>query len=107
MDEMRQSVREEGAPEEVRHIMVPAHCCSLLAVDPYRSSSVNPISFTLSLFRDLISNANLMRIVKACLFLPVLLLAVASAQNPVDQVIAEALKPSPLETNLQKLTDQI
>jgi len=35
------------------------------------------------------------------------LLAVASAQNPVDQVIAEALKPSPLETNLRKLTDEI
>jgi hypothetical protein len=36
-----------------------------------------------------------------------LLLAVASAQNPVDQVITEALKPSPLESNLQRLTDQI
>ena len=35
------------------------------------------------------------------------LLAVASAQNPVDQVIAEALKPSPLETNLRRLTDEI
>ena len=48
-----------------------------------------------------------MRTVKVCLFLPLLLLAVASAQNPVDQVIAEALKPSPLESNLQHLTDQI
>src|SRR5580700_12174009 len=48
-----------------------------------------------------------MRIVKACLLLPVFLLAVASAQNPVDQVIAEALKASPLEKNLQQLTDQI
>ncbi len=48
-----------------------------------------------------------MRITKACLFLPVFLFAVAFAQNPVDQVIAEALKPSPLETNLQRLTDQI
>jgi hypothetical protein len=36
-----------------------------------------------------------------------LLIAMASAQNPVDQVIAEALKPSPLETNLRKLTDEI
>jgi hypothetical protein len=35
------------------------------------------------------------------------LLAVASAQNPADQVIAEALKPSPLEANLRKLTDEI
>jgi carboxypeptidase Q len=48
-----------------------------------------------------------MRSVKTFLFLPLFLLAVASAQNPVDQVIAEALKPSPLETNLRKLTDEI
>lgn len=48
-----------------------------------------------------------MRSVKTFLFLPIILLAVASAQDPVDQVIAEALKPSPLETNLQKLTDEI
>src|ERR1700733_9495333 len=48
-----------------------------------------------------------MRIVKTFLFLPMFLLAVASAQNPVDQVIAEALKPSPRETNLRKLTDEI
>jgi carboxypeptidase Q len=41
------------------------------------------------------------------LSLPMFLLAVASAQNPVDQVIAEALKPSPLESNLRKLTDEI
>lgn len=44
---------------------------------------------------------------KLCLFLPVFLVVMAFAQNPVDQVIAEALKPSPLETNLQRLTDQI
>ena len=48
-----------------------------------------------------------MRIVEACLLLALSLVAVASAQNPVDQVIAEALKPSPLEKNLQQLTDQI
>ncbi|MGA8492622.1 MAG: M20/M25/M40 family metallo-hydrolase [Terriglobales bacterium] len=29
------------------------------------------------------------------------------AQNPVDAVITEALKPSPLEANLERLTDQI
>jgi carboxypeptidase Q len=40
-------------------------------------------------------------------FLLVCLVAMASGQNPVDQVIAEALKPSPLETNLERLTDQI
>jgi carboxypeptidase Q len=48
-----------------------------------------------------------MRIAKVCLFLPVFLVAMASAQNPADQIITEALKPSPLETNLQRLTDQI
>ena len=48
-----------------------------------------------------------MRTAKLCLFLPLLLVAIASAQNPVDQVIAEALKPSPLESNLQRLTDEI
>jgi hypothetical protein len=64
-------------------------------------------SFALSLFCDLISNSNPMRIVQLCLFLSVFLMALASAQNPVDQVIAEALKPSPLEKNLQQLTDQI
>jgi len=48
-----------------------------------------------------------MRFVRTFLFLPMFLLAVASAQNPVDQVIAEALKPSPLETNLRRLTDEI
>jgi carboxypeptidase Q len=61
----------------------------------------------LSLFRDLISNSNLMRTVKTFLFVTMFLLAVASAQNPADQVIAEALKPSPLEANLRKLTDEI
>lgn len=47
-----------------------------------------------------------MRILKAC-FLPLFAVVIASAQNPVDQVIAEALKPSPLESNLQHLTDEI
>jgi len=48
-----------------------------------------------------------MRTAKFYVFLPVLLVLIASAQNPVDQVIAEALKPSPLEANLQRLTDEI
>jgi hypothetical protein len=48
-----------------------------------------------------------MRIVKMYLFLFVFTAAIASAQNPVDQVIAEALKPSPLEANLRRLTDEI
>jgi carboxypeptidase Q len=48
-----------------------------------------------------------MRIVKVSVFLAAFLFSVASAQNSADQVIAEALKPSPLESNLQQLTDQI
>src|SRR3984957_4841387 len=48
-----------------------------------------------------------MRTARLCLFLLVCLVAMASGQNPVDQVIAEALKPSPLEKNLQQLTDEI
>ena len=40
------------------------------------------------------------------LLLPILLCA-AFAQNATDRVITEAQKPSPLETNLQQLTDQI
>src|ERR1700733_6773109 len=48
-----------------------------------------------------------MRTARLCLFLLVCLVAMASGQNPVDQVIAEALKPSPLETTLERLTDQI
>jgi carboxypeptidase Q len=48
-----------------------------------------------------------MRTVKVCLFLFVFAVVIALAQNPVDRVIAEALKPSPLETNLRRLTDEI
>src|SRR6202140_105506 len=48
-----------------------------------------------------------MRSVKTFLFLPVFLLTVASAQNPVDQVIAQTLKPRPLESNLQGLSQEI
>jgi carboxypeptidase Q len=48
-----------------------------------------------------------MRIAKVFAFLSAFLFSVALAQNPADQVIAEALKPSPLETNLQRLTDEI
>src|SRR5713101_7834937 len=39
--------------------------------------------------------------------LPILLLCAAFAQDPTDRVIAEAQKPSTLETNLQQPTDQI
>jgi carboxypeptidase Q len=102
-----QGVREEQAPKEVRHVVVPTHGCSLLAAEPMLAGHQSQDSFALSLFHDLISNSNPMRIVQTCLLLSVFLLAAASAQNPVDQVIAEALKPSPLEKNLQQLTDQI
>jgi|SRR5579863_944236 len=63
--------------------------------------------FALSLSYNLISNSYLMRIAKVYLFLPVVLVAMALGQNPVDGIIAEALKPSPLETNLRRLTDEI
>ncbi len=43
----------------------------------------------------------------ATLFLLPILLCAAFAQNATDRVIAEAQKPSALETNLQQLTDQI
>lgn len=42
-----------------------------------------------------------------CLFLPIVLLAAAFAQDSIDRITAEAQKPSSLETNLQQLTDQI
>jgi carboxypeptidase Q len=48
-----------------------------------------------------------MRIIKICTLLPILLAALALAQTPADQIIAEALKPSPLESNLRILTDEI
>jgi hypothetical protein len=48
-----------------------------------------------------------MRIVKQYFLLTVFLISMAAAQNPTEQVIAEALKPSPLESNLQHLTDDI
>ena len=34
-------------------------------------------------------------------------LCAAFAQDPADRVITEALKPSPLETNLRRLTDEV
>ena len=44
---------------------------------------------------------------KICLFLPAVLLCAAFAQDPSDRLIGEALKPSWLETNLRRLTDEI
>ncbi len=46
-----------------------------------------------------------MRTAKICSFL--LIVTAVFAQQPGDKVIAEALKPSPLETNLRRLTDEI
>jgi carboxypeptidase Q len=46
-----------------------------------------------------------MRIAKICCFL--LAVTAVFAQQPGDEVIAEALKPSSLETNLRRLTDEI
>lgn len=48
-----------------------------------------------------------MRTTWLSLLLSSLLLSVAVAQNSSDQVLAEALKPSPLETNLHRLTDEV
>jgi carboxypeptidase Q len=48
-----------------------------------------------------------MRTVWLYLLLLGLLLSVAVAQNSSDQVLAEALKPSRLETNLHRLTDEV
>jgi|SRR5262245_54128179 len=48
-----------------------------------------------------------MRKVILCWAVSNLLLGAAFAQGPADRVIAEALKPSPLENNLQRLTDGI
>ncbi len=60
-----------------------------------------------ALFFDFISNAGLMRRIKTCLLLAAVLASSAFAQDPADRVISEALKPSSLETNLRRLTDQI
>jgi carboxypeptidase Q len=46
-----------------------------------------------------------MRTAKICCLL--LIVTAAFAQQPGDKIIAEALKPSPLETNLRRLTDEI
>jgi len=46
-----------------------------------------------------------MRTAKICCLL--LAVTAAFAQQPGEKVIAEALKPSPLETNLRRLTDEI
>ena len=48
-----------------------------------------------------------MRTAKLWLSVPALLFSVALAQNSSDQIIGEALKPSPLEANLHRLTDEI
>jgi carboxypeptidase Q len=44
---------------------------------------------------------------KCCLVLLSVLIAPAFAQSAADQIITAALKPSPLESNLERLTDQI
>ncbi|MGB7585323.1 MAG: M20/M25/M40 family metallo-hydrolase [Terriglobales bacterium] len=46
-----------------------------------------------------------MRTAKICCLL--LIVTAAFAQQPGDKIIAEALKPSPIETNLERLTDEI
>jgi len=48
-----------------------------------------------------------MRAAKLHLLLPLVLVGVTFGQAPIDRVISEALKPSSIEANLEKLTDQI
>jgi carboxypeptidase Q len=48
-----------------------------------------------------------MRTVKLCLLLPAVLVCAVFAQDSSDRIIAEALRPSPLESNLHRLTDEI
>ena len=43
----------------------------------------------------------------AWLGLPLFALALFAADNSTDRLIQEALKPSPLENNLRRLTDEI
>src|SRR5213075_2640674 len=43
----------------------------------------------------------------AWLGLPIFAFASFATDNPSDRLIQEALKPSPLETNLRRLTDEI
>ena len=64
-----------------------------------------------ALFQNFISNAAHMRTVKALLCAHILVLICLAASTPPDndanQVIQAALQPSPLENNLQRLTDEI
>ncbi|MBZ5720046.1 MAG: M20/M25/M40 family metallo-hydrolase [Acidobacteriia bacterium] len=48
-----------------------------------------------------------MRRTRLGLFLPVVLLCTAVAQNSTEGLINEALKPSPIAVNLQRLTDEV
>src|ERR1051326_8436056 len=64
-------------------------------------------SIPLSIFGFLVSNQQPMSKVLPCLMFIVLSLTPAFAQDPVNRIIDEALKPSSLDTNLAHLTDQI
>ena len=48
-----------------------------------------------------------MRTIKLCVLVHIWLAAVVFAQTPSDRIIAEALKPSSLNDNLEQLTDRI
>ena len=64
-------------------------------------------SFALPLFSIFISNSVSMRTARIFVVSLFLLAGSALAQSPADRVIAEALKPSTLDSNLQRLTDQV
>lgn len=63
--------------------------------------------FSLLVFAVFISNADAMRRTRVCCLAFFFLLSPVFAQTRTDRVIAEALKPSSLEANLEHLTDQI
>ena len=64
-------------------------------------------STLVAIFAIFISNSSIMPKRIMFLFLPLLALASALAQSPADRLISEALKPSTLENNLHRLTDEI
>src|ERR1043166_4406107 len=61
----------------------------------------------LSLSFNFISNAPAMLRKLVWWGLPLFALALFAADNSADRLIQEALKPSPLENNLRRLTDEI
>jgi carboxypeptidase Q len=68
-------------------------------------------SFSLPVFGDLISNAAHMKCKRAllsyCLLSATLLCAASTPDSDAARIVTESLRPSSLETNLRRLTDEI